>query len=223
MRILLVEDDSDLSEALVHILQREGYVVDAVFDGRSGYDYAKSDIYDAIVFDVMLPKIDGFKAVEMLRADGVQAPILMLTAKGAISDKIEGLDSGADSYMTKPFSSNELLSRLRALTRRYVTDGAAELQVGDLRLDPARRSLFCGMESMQLCNKEYLLAELLMGHPSMVVTDAQIVDAVWGAGEQVEDNSIEAYVSMLRKKMRFLGCGVRIVRSRNVGYSLEME
>ena len=220
-RILLVEDDRDLSCALVHILQREGYGVDAVFDGVSGYEYAQSGIYDAIIFDVMLPQMSGMDAVGKLRNAGIMTPVLMLTAKGTVADKIEGLDGGADSYMTKPFSSNELLARLRSLTRRYVNEAQSDISVGDLKLISATRSLSFGDESFQLCNKEYLLAELLMSNPSIVMTDRRIVDAVWGAGAEVDDNSIEAYVSMLRKKLKFLDAGVRISRERNVGYSLE--
>lgn len=223
MRVLLVEDDRDLSAALVHILERENYEVDAVFDGEEGLDYARSDIYDVIIFDVMLPKMSGFEAVEQVRAEGVATPVLMLTAKGAIPDKIEGLDSGADSYMTKPFAPAELLSRLRALTRRHVADRADEVCVDGLCLDAATRALRFGQESMQLCNKEYLLAEILMRNPSTVLTNRQIADAVWGIDEDVEDNSIEAYVSMLRKKLKFLGAGYKVARERGIGYRLMKE
>lgn len=219
-RILLVEDDRDLSCALVHILQREGYAVDAVFDGASGYEYARSSIYDVAIFDIMLPQMSGIDAVSRLRKDGIETPILVLTAKGSVADKIEGLDGGADSYMTKPFSSNELLARLRSLTRRCVNEKTIDISVGGLKLNSAARSLCFEDESLQLCNKEYLLAELLMSNPSVVITDPRIVEAVWGAGVDVDDNNIEAYVSMLRKKLRFLHADVRIVRERGVGYSL---
>ena len=220
MRVLIVEDDRDLAAALDHILQRAGYEVDVVHDGEEGMAYGESDLYDVIIFDVMLPKMDGFDAVEAIRKRGIATPVLMLTARGALPDRIEGLDRGADSYMTKPFSPQELLARLRALTRRHVTETQEVLSVGDLTLDADTHALICNAESIQLKNKEFLLAQLFLEHPGALLSRAQLGQAAWPGDGQVEVNNIEAYISMLRKKLQFLGSRMRIATERNMGYRL---
>lgn len=220
MHILVVEDDRALAEALVHILCRAGYTADAVHDGQAGLEHAATGRYDAVVFDIMLPRLDGVSAVGELRRRGVRTPVLMLTARDAVPDKIEGLDGGADAYMTKPFAPKELLARLRALTRRTVDVAAPDLAAGDLRLSPTTRQLACGAESIQLSNKEFLMAELLMRDAGAVVGKGAIAREVWGADAAVDDNNIEAYVSMLRKKLRFLGSRMRLKLVRRVGYQL---
>lgn len=215
-----MEDDRKLSDILVHILEREGYGVDAVFDGQTGLDYGRSGLYDAIILDVMLPNLTGFEVIRALRSSQVPTPVLMLTALGALPDKIEGLDGGADQYVTKPFSPKELLARLRALLRRVDEAPLEKLTVGSTTLDGASYSLTCMDESVQLSGQEYLLARLLFQNPDHVLTRARIAEGAWGPGEQVEDHSIDAYVSLLRKKLRFLGSPVRIEAERGVGYRL---
>lgn len=221
MHILVVEDDLDLANAMVHIQQRAGYGVDAVHTGEDGMLFAENDIYDAIIFDVMLPGIDGFHAVEDIRSKGIQTPVLMLTARGAVVDKIEGFDSGADSYMVKPFSPQELLARLRALTRRTAEKAPEALSAGDVTLDPTSRRLHRGDDDVQLSNKEFLLATLLFEHPHTTLTKKQIADAVWGPDADASDNNVEAYVSMLRKKLDFLDSHLSIKTERAIGYRLE--
>lgn len=225
MRALIVEDDKRLADITAHVLERDGYDVDSVGDGASGLEYAKSGIYDAIILDVMLPSVDGFEIVHSLRRAGVNTPVLMLTARAAIDDRIEGLDMGADSYMTKPFSPKELLARLRALTRRVVAAPADERRVnaGDLILDERAYHLECGGEAIQLSSQEFALASLLMRNPGQTLTRLQIADIAWGADADVKENSIDAYVSMLRKKLRFLRSTARIRTERGVGYRLVLE
>lgn len=221
MRVLIVEDDKDLANAVDHILQRDGYEVDVVHDGEDGIAYAESGIYDVIIFDVMLPKVDGFEAVDSLRKKGIETPILMLTARGAIPDKIEGLDSGADSYMTKPFSPKELMARLRALTRRHVPAAQQVVTAGDLTLDLDAHTLTCEDESIRLKNKEFILAKLFMENPDALLSRGQLAQAAWPDDPQVENNSIEAYVSMLRKKLKFLESEMTIKTERSMGYRFE--
>ena len=219
MQALIVEDDENLARAVAHILKREGYAVDVVHDGASGLEYATLGDYDIIVFDVMLPLMDGISAVAALRKRDIRTPVLMLTAKSGVPDKIAGLDGGADIYMTKPFDAGELAARVRALTRRVEPEESNILKAGDLQLDEATRTLRCGDEEFQLINKEFLLARLFMAHAGNVVTKQQIASHVW-EGEPVEGNNVEAYVSMLRKKLKFLGSRMQIKVMRNVGYRL---
>lgn len=220
MRILVVEDDRKLSDILVHILEREGYEVEAVFDGVTGLHYGKSSLYDAMVLDVMLPGLSGFEVVRSLRSSEVHTPVLMLTALGALPDKIEGLDGGADQYLTKPFSPQELLARLRALTRRIGEAPVERIDRGGTLLDGATYSLSCEGETIQLSDQEYLMARLLFQNPGRVLTRKQIAEGAWEPGVAVEDHSIDAYVSLLRKKLRFLHSEVRIETERGVGYRL---
>lgn len=218
MRVLIVEDDLDLANAVDHILQRDGYEVDVVHDGENGIAYAESGMYDVIIFDVMLPKVNGFEAVDSLRKKGIETPILMLTARGAVPDKIEGLDSGADSYMTKPFSPKELMARLRALTRRHVPASQQEVSAGDLTLDLDSHDLKCGSETVRLKNKEFMLAKLFMENPGKLLSRGQLAQTAWPDDPQVENNSIEAYISMLRKKLQFLGSKMSLQTERSMGY-----
>lgn len=219
MQALVVEDDQSLARAVAHILEREGYAVDAVHDGATGLDYALAADYDIIVFDVMLPLLDGVSAVAALRKRGVAAPVLMLTAKSGVPDRIAGLDGGADAYMPKPFDAGELAACVRALTRRVSAEKPSVLTAGDLRLDERSRVLSCGAEEFQLINKEFLLARLLMGRAGSVATREAIAEEVW-RGEPVEANAVEAYVSMLRKKLRHLHSTAQIKAVRGVGYKL---
>lgn len=219
MQALVVEDDKNLARAVAHILAREGFAVDVVHDGAAGLDYALAADYDVIVFDVMLPLLDGVSAVAALRKRGVSTPVLMLTAKSGVPDKIAGLDGGADAYMAKPFAAGELAACVRALTRRVTAKKPTMLSAGDLQLDEDTRVLRCGAEEFQLINKEFLLARMLMARPGSVATREAIAEEVW-QGEPVEANSVEAYVSMLRKKLKYLHSAAQIKVVRNVGYKL---
>ncbi|RDB61392.1 DNA-binding response regulator [Gordonibacter sp. 28C] len=218
MQILVVEDDVRLAQALGHILEENGYGVDVVHDGATGRDWAASGLYDVIVLDVMLPKMDGFSVVAELRRAGVSTPVLLLTARDAVPDKITGLDSGADDYMTKPFSPAELLAHLRALTRRQGEVVFEALSAGDLSLNLESFDLTCGAKSIHLSFKEFSLARVLMANPGQVVSKDLLIEKVWGIESSAEDNNVEAYVSFLRKKLAFLGSACRIETLRKAGY-----
>lgn len=220
MQILVVEDDVRLAQALEHILQENGYGVDVVHDGAAGLVYAESNLYDVVVLDVMLPQMDGFSVVANLRRKNVSTPVLLLTARDAVPDKITGLDSGADDYMTKPFAPAELLAHLRALTRRQGDVMFEKLTAGDLVLNLQSFDLACGSKSIHLSYKEFSLAKVLMANAGQVVSKDTLIAKVWGIESSAEDNNVEAYVSFLRKKMKFLGSVVRIETLRKAGYRL---
>ena len=203
MRILIVEDERRLAEALGQIMAEQRYQADVVFDGADGLDYALTGQYDAIVLDVMLPKVDGFEVARRLRCAHVSTPILMLTARDEIPDKIAGLDHGADDYMTKPFDIGELLAR-------------------DLVLDTPTRSLRCGEKSVRLGFKEFDVLRLLLAAPRAVIPKEDIISKVWGLESEAEDNNVEVYISFLRKKLAYLGSRVSIGTVRKVGYHLEV-
>ena len=220
MQILIVEDDVRLEQALGHILEENGYTVDAVHDGATGLAYAQTGFYDVIILDIMLPKMSGYDVVTELRRSGISTPVLMLTARDSVSDKIAGLDSGADDYMTKPFSPAELLAHLRALTRRQGEVVFEKLTVGDLTLNLESFNLSCGEKSIHLSYKEFSLAKVLMSNVGQVVSKETLIAKVWGIDSNAEDNNVEAYISFLRKKIRFLGSKARIETLRKAGYRL---
>lgn len=222
MRILIVEDDIRLAQALERILQENDYEVDSVHDGTSGRDWAIMGGYDAIVCDVMLPGIDGFEAVKEIRRAGVNTPILMLTAKSAISDKISGLDHGADDYMTKPFSPAELMAHLRALTRRQGAVIFETIDAGDLSMKLESHDLVCGAKSIHLSKREFSLAKILLSNKGRIVPKDTLIEKVWGAESGADDNNVEAYISFLRKKLRFLESRTSIETVRKVGYRLAL-
>lgn len=219
MRILVVEDEPRLAEALAQLLRDGGYEADTAADGPTGLARARSGGYGLAVLDVMLPGLDGFGVCRALREEGNPLPILMLTARTGVADKVEGLDCGADDYMTKPFAPEELLARIRALTRRQ---GEAPAPAGpvfaDLRLDTASHALCRGEKSVQLSPKEYELLRLLMARPGAVCPKGEILETLWGGAE---DNNLEAYISFLRKKLFYLGSRASIATLRKVGYRLE--
>ena len=223
MRILIVEDEIRLAEALGQIVKEQKYSVDIVNDGESGLDYAMSGIYDVVVLDVMLPKLNGFEVVRRLREGKITTPVILLTAKDEVDDKITGLDCGADDYMTKPFSSDELMARIRAISRRKGEVVLEELSFEDLSLNLSTYSLSCGVKSVHLGFKEYEVLRILMSNPKMIVPKEDIIVKVWGAESGAEDNNVEAYISFLRKKLFFLGSKVGIGTVRKVGYRLEAE
>jgi len=221
MRILIVEDEVRLAEALCQIMREQKYAAEAVYDGRDGLDYALSGQYDVVVLDVMLPGMDGFEVARELRNRRCAVPVLMLTAKDDISNKVAGLDCGADDYMTKPFSPEELLARVRALSRRQGDVVLEKITFGDLTLDLSTRVLSRGSRSVNLGFKEFEVLRLLMANPRRIVPKEDMITKVWGTESGAEDNNVEAYVSFLRKKFFFLGSSASIRTVRKVGYRLE--
>lgn len=223
MRILIVEDEVHLAEALTQILKKQNYSVDAVHDGRSGLDYAQSGIYDLLLLDIMLPEMDGITVLKKLRGEGVSTPVIMLTAKGEITDMVTGLDYGADDYIAKPFSSEELMARIRAALRRkgeVIPDDA--LKLGDMELNTANLRLSVKGKEIKLNLKENELLELLILRKQAVTSKEQIIEKLWGFDSEAEHNNVEVYISFLRKKLTFLNSEVRINTIRNVGYVLEV-
>lgn len=218
MRILVVEDDVRLAEALARILEDNGYTVDAVHDGQAAIDYGTTGVYDVIILDVMLPKADGFTVAQSLRRAHVSTPILLLTARDATTDKIRGLDSGADDYMTKPFSPAELMAHLRALTRRQGDVVFETLAAGDLTLNLESLDLTCSGNTIRLSQKEFAIARILLGSPGAVISKEALINRAWGPGSSASDNNVEAYISFLRKKMAHVGSTAKIETIRSVGY-----
>ncbi|MBR4157936.1 MAG: response regulator transcription factor [Oscillospiraceae bacterium] len=223
MNILLVEDEKALSNAIKKILERKGYLVDAVYDGVSAVEYAKEMDYNLIILDVMLPKMDGFEVLRILRRDGVHTPTLMLTARSAVQDKVTGLNGGADDYMTKPFDTEELLARVGALTRRTGEVVVETVEWKDLSLNVKSALLSCGGESVQLSRKEYEVLRLFLYNPTQIITKDQLIMRVWGVESEATDNNVEVYISFLRKKLKYLKSKVSIKNLQRIGYRLEVE
>lgn len=221
MRVLIVEDEVRLAETLAQLLREQKYMVDMVHDGTDGLAYAESGQYDVIVLDVMLPGMDGFQIARALRKGKNTTPILMLTARSEVSDKVAGLDCGADDYMTKPFAPEELLARIRALSRRQGEVALDEMSFDDLRLELATHTLCCGAKSVRLSPREFEVLKLLMANPRGVVPKETLISRVWGLESDAEDNNVEAYISFLRKKFVYLGSRSAVVTLRKVGYRLE--
>lgn len=220
MRILVVEDDIALARALEQVLRHNGYEAESVHNGQDGLDWAESGIYDVIVLDVMLPKMNGFEVVANLRRKNVSTPVLMLTARDQVRDKITGLDSGADDYMTKPFEPAELLAHIRALTRRQGEVIFEKLSFADLSLDLKSYDLACGDKSIHLSFKEFGIMKTFMSNPRQTISKEMLIDRVWGADSTAEDNNVESYIRFVRKKLDFLGAHARIETLRKAGYRL---
>ena len=223
MKLLLVEDERRMAQALSELLRQEGYEVDAFSDGSEGALAAASGIYDLIVLDVMLPGRDGFSIAREARRAGVSAPILMLTAKGEVEDKVRGLDEGADDYLTKPFLTQELLARLRALSRRgSSTAPSEELVCGDVALDPATFSLENPLtgETVRLSEKEYRILEYFLRNRGRILTREQLAERIWGLESDAEYNKVEVYLTFTRKKLAFVGSRAEIKAVRGIGYEL---
>lgn len=221
MRILIVEDEKGLAEGLKAILEQETYSVDVVYDGLSGLDYILSNIYDMIILDIMLPKLNGLDVLKNARNEGVNTPVILLTARSQVSDKIKGLDNGADDYITKPFDTDELLARIRARTRSAASPAQDDLTFGDITMCRRRQELKNDSHSVKLGNKEFQLMECLMINNRQIMTKDALITKVWGPLDDSEYNNIEVYISFLRKKLRFIKASVKIVTTKNVGYSLE--
>jgi DNA-binding response OmpR family regulator len=222
LRILVVEDEKNLASALVKLLEGQQYAAEAVYDGQSGLDYARSGQYDALILDVMLPGLSGFQIASTLREEGIDVPILMLTARDKVNDKVRGLDSGADDYLTKPFTTEELLARVRALLRRQGTVQMDAVIFGDITLSLGASTLSRQDKQVRLSRKEqevmYILMSLPPGH---IVSKDELIMKVWGADSEAVDNNVEAYISFLRKKLLYLDSAVQIIAQRRLGYLLE--
>ena len=221
MKLLIAEDEIDLAEALAAFLERNKYTVDVVHDGEEAYYSASAGAYDAIILDIMMPKKDGIRVLKELRAEGNTTPVMMLTAKGETSDRIVGFDTGADDYLPKPFDTDELLARLRAILRRRGEIKSTVLTFGDLILDCDAGTVICGEQSERLRGKEFQLMELFMNNPRMLFSADRIMERVWSWESDAEINVVWVHISNLRKKLKAIGSGVTIKASRGLGYMLE--
>ena len=223
MRLLLAEDERALSKALTAILERNNYSVDAVYDGEAALAYLKADNYDGVILDIMMPKVDGITVLRELRNSGNRIPVLLLTAKSEIDDKVEGLDSGANDYLTKPFHTKELLARIRAMTRIQTVQSDSRLRMGNVTLNQATFELSTPSGSFRLANKEYQMLELLMNNPGNLITSERFMEKIWGYNTDTEINVVWVYISYLRKKLANLNANIEINAIRNQGYLLEKK
>lgn len=222
MKILIVEDEKRLAQALSQIMKEAKYQTNIAYDGADGLELALYGSYDVIVLDVMLPKKDGFSIVKELRASKINTPVIMLTAKDEVGDKITGLDKGADDYMTKPFVPEELLARIRALSRRQGEVIVEELSFEDLSLDISNTELRCKDKNIHLSFKEFEIMKILMSNQKTIIGKEILITRVWGDDSDAEDNNVEAYISFLRKKLSFIGSKVSLTTIRKLGYKLEV-
>lgn len=222
MRILLAEDEKPLARAIVKILEKSNYSADAVYDGEDAFAYISSGNYDAAILDIMMPRADGITVLRRVRAEGNKIPILLLTAKAEVDDKVLGLDSGADDYLAKPFDSRELLARLRLITRGK-NEPDSKLRVGNITLDRATFELSSPFGSFRLANKEYQMMEMFLANPRQIFSSERIMEKIWGFDSETEMNVVWVYISYLRKKLTVLHADVEIRASRNAGYSLEYD
>ena len=220
MRILLAEDEKPLAKAIVKIFEKNKYSADAAYDGEEAIAYLETGNYDVAVLDIMMPKMDGITVLKKIRAAGNTIPVIMLTAKSEIEDRVLGLDSGANDYLPKPFDSRELLARIRAVTRSK-TETDTKLRLGNVSLDKATFELSSVSGKYRLTNKEYQLLEMFMSAPKRVFSTEQIMEKVWGYDSEAEINVVWVYVSYLRKKLAAIGSDIKIKASRNAGYYLE--
>lgn len=222
MRLLLAEDERMLSDALVAILTHSNYSVDAVYDGQEALDYLEAGgNYDAAILDVMMPKLDGLSVLRTIRSQGNPLPVLLLTARSEVDDRVEGLDSGADDYLTKPFATKELLARIRAMTRRQPDLTDTVLRFGDVSLERQSFTLTGPQGSVRLAGKEFQMMEMLMTNPNQVIATERFLEKIWGYDSEAEINVVWVNLSGLRKKLQSIGSAVRIRAARGVGYQLE--
>ncbi|MCD8095892.1 MAG: response regulator transcription factor [Ruminococcus sp.] len=221
MRILLAEDERELSSALSAILKHNNYSVDAVYNGEDAVTFGSSGNYDVLIIDIMMPVMDGLEAIGKIREKGISAPILILTAKGELEDKIAGLDAGADDYLTKPFAMGELLARLRAMTRRISDFLPNEISYGDLTLNRAKYQLTSRGGSVRLGNKEFQIIEYLISSPNMLISTEKFMEKIWGCDTETEINVVWVYISYLRRKLASIDSKTKIHAARGTGYCLE--
>jgi len=221
VRILVADDEPDMTAVLEALLKREHYSVDVVHDGRDALDYGLAENYDCLVLDIMMPKLDGIQVLQALREQNISTPVLLLTAKSQVEDRIAGLNSGADDYLPKPFHAGELVARVRALTRRGGAYTPSVLAVGNIALDSATFELTCGSCSIRLGSKEFQMLELLMRQKGRLISTEQFMERIWGYESDAEINVVWAYISYLRRKLEAVGANVRITARRGQGYLLE--
>lgn len=221
MRILLAEDEKSLSRAVIALLEKNNYSADAVYDGQEALDYLEAENYDAVILDIMMPKMDGLTVLRKLRESGNRIPVLLLTAKSEVEDKVSGLDTGANDYLTKPFATAELLARIRAMTRSQTVQTDSRLSFGNITLDQTTFELSSPNGSFQLANKEYQMMELLLRNPRQLLPTERFLEKIWGYDSEVELNVVWVYISYLRKKLAALHADIQIKTTRSAGYSLE--
>ena len=221
MRLLLAEDERALSKALATILERSNYSVDTVYDGEAALEYLAADNYDGVILDIMMPKKDGITVLKELRSRGSKIPVLILTAKSEVDDKVLGLDSGANDYLTKPFHSRELLARIRAMTRTQSSQTSSVLQMGNITLNQRTYELSSPTGSFRLANREFQILDLLMQNPGNLISAERLMEKIWGYDSETEISVVWVYISYLRKKLSALGANIQIRATRNVGYCLE--
>lgn len=222
MRLLLAEDERSLSRAIIKILEKNHYAAEAVYNGEDALSYLETGSFDAAILDIMMPKTDGITVLKKIRAQGNLIPILMLTAKSEIDDKVLGLDSGANDYLTKPFDAKELLARIRAMTRSKKTAGST-MTLGNISLDRATFELTSPSGNFRLANKEFQIMEIFMSNPQNLISTERLMEKVWGYDSDAEINVVWVYISYLRKKLSALHANIQIKAKRNAGYSLEED
>lgn len=220
MKILLAEDEVSMARAVGKILEKNNYYVDVVYNGLDAVNYLMMGDYDAVVLDVMMPGMDGIEVLKKIREIGIYTPVIMLTAKSEIDDKVLGLDNGANDYLTKPFDAKELLARIRAMTRNY-GDAGSQIRFGNITLDRATYTLSSPSGSFSLANKEFQMMEMLLSNPKHIISTDRFLEKVWGYDTEAEVNVVWVYVSYLRKKLTALNANIQIKSARNAGYSLE--
>lgn len=221
MRLLLAEDERSLSQAIIAILEKNNYSADAAYDGEEALAYLETGNYDGVILDIMMPKMDGITVLRKLRERGNRIPVLMLTAKSEVDDKVLGLDSGANDYLTKPFNSKELLARIRAMTRSQTSQASSLLQVGNIALDRATFELSSPAGSFRLANREFQILELLMANPRNLISTERLMEKIWGYDSEADISVVWVYISYLRKKLAALHADIQIKVVRNAGYTLE--
>lgn len=223
MKLLLAEDERELSHALVAILKHNNYSVNAVYDGEEALNFGLYDSYDGIILDIMMPKINGIDVLKKLRSKGINTPVLLLTARSDIEDKIIGLDAGADDYLTKPFAMGELLARIRAMTRRKSEYAPNDLTLGNITLNRSNYELAGPEDSCRLGNKEFQMMEILLVNHNSLISTERLMEKIWGYDSEAEINVVWVYISNLRKKLVAVGADVEIRAARGLGYTLEKK
>ena len=222
MRLLVIEDEEALCDALCEILKQNSYLIDAVYNGLDGLDYARSGIYDMILLDIMLPGMDGIALLKTLRKEQIYTPVILLSAKSELQDIINGLDAGSDDYLAIPFSTAELLARIRALTRRGTNYLGEVISYGDISLNKGTMELTCNHQSIKLGGKEFQIMEIFLSSPKQVIPKDLLIEKVWGIDTNAEYNNVEVYISFLRQKLSSLDTKIQIKTSRGIGYHLEV-
>ncbi len=222
MRLLLCEDEKELSNALVKILKHYHYAVDAVYDGKEALEYLEAENYDAVILDIMMPKVDGLFVLKTIREKGNFVPVLLLTAKSQVDDKVRGLDLGANDYLTKPFDTKELLARIRSITRSATDSATSVLSAGNVSLNRKTFELYTEKNVLKLAGKEFQMLEMLMINKGHIISTERFFEKIWGYDSEAEINVVWVYISYLRKKLALLDANVKIKATRNTGYSLEM-